>query len=149
MFSFSHRIGRRNIKPISIFGRIFELEDRSEDRPSGSPARLVGGGPKKKKKWSSSFFRPKNRRWGLLRSSGSEDGDGGLFALRSRNIEETPIFEEPSHIFEEVAPPVFHPISGPLFAAEDWRWKRFFDLRGRRSKIEDAGSSIIAYENRW
>ena len=65
---------------------------------------------------------------------------------RSKNLL---IFEELPHYRRRRTPPVFCPIFDPFFEAEDRRRGVVFDLRGRRSKIEDGrGSSIYGSEHR-
>ena len=82
----------------------------------------------RRRKWEgSSFFR--SRRWKMR----SWVKDRGFYILQNRKIEELhQSSKDPSPIPEEVAP-----LSVPFFEAEDRRWAALFDLRGRRSKIED------------
>ena len=85
---------------------------------------------------SSSFFRPRKWKIGVLRSSGSEDRRW-VVVLRSQKIEAHPHLRRtpPSTKKSTATPSSVRPSdrsSGPKI--EDGE---FFDLRGRRSKIED------------
>ena len=83
---------------------------------------------------------------GVLHSSGPEDRRWeGSFVLRTRKIEESPIFEEPlpppsSKKSHPLPLPVSRPIFDPFFGAEDQRWG-VFDLRG--PKMEDLPPSYF------
>ena len=84
------------------------------------------------------FFRPIGARRGVLRSSSRESGRWGFLFLRCRKIEEPPHLRRIRPFFEKshTLSSVFRSIFDPLFGVDDRRWG-FFDLRSRRSKIED------------
>ena len=60
--------------------------------------------------------------WGFFVLPAAQYDGMGFFVLRGRKIEELPrIFEEPPQSSKK-SPPVFRPIFGPIFEAEDRRW---------------------------
>ena len=106
---------------MSVFRPIFELEDRSQDRPLEG---LVGeGGVRRRRR---EVFRPSGReggRWGFFIVPAPKIEDGGFFILRNRKIEELPhLGRTLPLLFEEVTPrTVFRPIFGPIAGAENRR----------------------------
>ena len=98
--------GRRgragNREPISIFGPIFKVEDRSED----PDLRITERSWRPLVKEEEVGRRRRRRGFFVLRAEKVED-ERGFFVLRTRKIEEPPIFEEPSpHLRKEVPPPL-------------------------------------------
>ena len=142
--------------PISIFGPIFKVEDRSEDpdlRIAEGSWWPLGGG--RQKKYQGGFFvhssGREGGRWGGSSFFGSRKWNmGGLFVLRTRKIEEPPpSSKNPPYLRRRPTPPPFiRPIFDLFFEAEDRRWRgsSIFGVEDRRLKM--VGSSIFGSEDR-